>query len=390
MTDRHPTTKSWALPPEGRRALGGGLRRTNLRVLEARPGRFEHHLMVVARVGGAQLEVATASEPLYFAHGNISDEYAMPMTTGDELVDAFPFRTFLSDPATFEDVGRVNHHPRDLVLHPYGFLHWPGRLRPPYAPIPFPPGERRNTYSLVFCASAPTPPSERPLFVSAGHEADVKAYGGHSVPFLLADTRKEGARLLGVVGDARLELVVRPGRIEAPRGGYVVVLDAGEPHFPADLVHVPAGAALDGGGIERALLVSSPTAEAEPPPASWDATPEAPFAVYEQQEPGRLPLSVEGLQVEAVSPETVRVTVGGSAAEVPRYWLARFLFRLGLHGYCLGYLETYGGFFYDDRDGYRIGFRGGGAVELDRAAVPAVIEQLYRAVAPEGYVERVE
>jgi hypothetical protein len=41
-----------------------GVRRTNLRALAARPGRFEHHLVVVARAGDAQLEMATASEPL--------------------------------------------------------------------------------------------------------------------------------------------------------------------------------------------------------------------------------------------------------------------------------------------------------------------------------------
>jgi hypothetical protein len=389
VTDRHPTAQSWAFPPADRAPLGGGLRRTNLRALEARLARFEHHLMVVARVGAAQLEVATASEPLYFAHANISDEYAMAMTTGDELVDGFPYRTFLSDPASFEDVGRINHRTRELVLHPYGLLHWPGRLRAPYSPFRFGPGERRTGYTLVFCASRPTPPGERPLFVSQGHEADVKAYGGRSVPFLLADTRSEAARVLGSVGDTTLELAVSPRRIEPAQGGYVVVLDADEPHFPGDLVYVPPGSALDASGIERALVVSSLASAPEPPPRSWDATPEAPFVEYEQGDPVPLPLSIAGLDLEAASPDLLRVEIGGTSAEVPRYWLARFLFRLALHGYCIGYLETYGGFFYDDRDGYRFGLRGGRDVKVDAAAVPAVVERMYRAVAPQGYMERI-
>ena len=61
--------------------------RTNLLELASRPGRFEHHLTVVARVGDAQLEIATASEPLYFAHVNVSDEYAMALPTGDPPVE---------------------------------------------------------------------------------------------------------------------------------------------------------------------------------------------------------------------------------------------------------------------------------------------------------------
>ena len=56
--------------PSARRSPAS--RRTNLRELAARPERFEHHLVVVARAAGAQLEIATASEPLYFAHVNVS------------------------------------------------------------------------------------------------------------------------------------------------------------------------------------------------------------------------------------------------------------------------------------------------------------------------------
>ncbi len=84
----------------------------------------------------------------------------------------------------------------------------------------------------------------------------------------------------------------------------------------------------------------------------------------------------------------VSMRFGGTAAEVPRYWLARFLFRLGLHDYRVGYLETYGGFFYDDRGGYRLGLRSGGELRLPLEELKPLVESLYRAVAPEGYVER--
>src|SRR5262249_3119983 len=134
--------------------------RTNLLDLASRPGRFEHHLTVVARIGEAQFEIATASEPLYFAHINVSDEYAIGLPTGDALIDGFPLRTFLADAPTGQDVARYNHRVGDVVLHPLGFTHWPGRLRPPFAPVVPPPGMRRCGTSLVFCACAPTPAGE--------------------------------------------------------------------------------------------------------------------------------------------------------------------------------------------------------------------------------------
>ena len=120
-TARHPTTRSWVFPPPSRPALGTGIERTNLRELVARSTRHEHQLMVCATVDGVQLEVTTASEPLYFGHINLSDEYALALPTGDDLVDRFPLRTFLSDLATGEDVGRYNHRIGDLVLHPEGY-----------------------------------------------------------------------------------------------------------------------------------------------------------------------------------------------------------------------------------------------------------------------------
>lgn len=389
MSTRHPTTAHWTFPPP-RAALPAPLERTNLRELEARPGRFEHHLMVVARLGVAQLEVAAASEPLYFAHHNISDEYALPMTCGDPMAEMVPFRTFISDLGDGRDLARINHGVDQLVLHPHGFLHWPGRLRPPYQPMQFAPGMRRSGFSLVFCASRPTPPAtDRPLFVSPGREAGPKAYTEAAVPFLLADLRVETARTIAVVGEARLDLVLAPERIAPARGAYVLVLAGREPFFPGDLAHIPAGAALDATGIDRALVMHSDRATPEPPPPCWRQTPAAPFPVHEDADPGDLPVTFAGMSLQASSDQEVEVRLGEARAAVPRYWLARMLFRIALHDYAVGYLETYGGFFYDDTGGaHRLGLRGAGAIELERSELAAAIERLYRAVAPPGYTER--
>ena len=45
------------------------------------------------------------------------------------------------------------------------------------------------------------------------------------------------------------------------------------------------------------------------------------------------------------NPNTTRQT-----AFPPPWIMARMLFRLALHGFRLGRLETYGGFFYDDQE----------------------------------------
>jgi hypothetical protein len=101
--------------------------------------------------------------------------------------------------------------------------------------------------------------------------------------------------------------------------------------------------------------------------------------------------------------------VGSARAVVPRHWLARMLHRIVLHRPSLGYVETYGGFFYDDRTSrhgfVRFGVRTPGAalsplahargtdpppaaeVRLAPSAAAALVETMYRAVAPEGYVE---
>jgi len=382
--DVHPTAGTWALPPPDRALLPAPLSRTNLRALAARPGRFEHHLVPVARIGAQQLECATASEPLYFAHANLSDEYALPLATGDAMLDAFPFRVFLSDAETHADAARIVHRAGDLVLHPHGWLHWPGKLRAPFEPPAFPPGMRRAVLSLVFCASRLTPPGERPLFVAPGRERDAKPYVDPAPPLLLAPLgTSEG--VVARVGDATLTVAEPP--FAPARGGYVFVLEASEPAFACDLVHVPAGARYEGEGVTRALVFASGTTEPSPPPESWSRVPEPPFSPFEERTRGALPIRIGALEVREASEREVEVRMNGVSSRVPRYWLARMLFRLGLHNYALGYVETYGGFAYDDRGGYRLGLRGAGMVELSNGELTEAVERLYRAAAPADYTE---
>lgn len=367
--------------------------RTNLLELASRPGRFEHHLTVVARIGDAQLEIASASEPLYFAHVNVSDEYAMALPTGDALVDGFPLRTFVSDATTGQDVARYNHRVGDLVLHPLGALHWPGRLRPPYAPIVPPPGMRRCGTSIVFCACAPTPSSDVARAVSAGREADAKPYVEAPPALALLDTLREGPRQLARVGGATLRLVVRPSTVAAPRGAYVVVLAAGASatHRPCDLIHVPPGESLDTSGIERALVLESDTLAASPPPDSWTRLPEPPTLPFEHGPRHSLPFSRAGIEAVDADATDVTIRIGAASARVHRYWLARTLFRTTLHRPLLGYVETYGGFFFDDRrqesQGITLGLREGDRITLPARDALSLVEALYRAVAPEGYTE---
>ncbi|MCA9631667.1 MAG: hypothetical protein KC766_28620 [Myxococcales bacterium] len=389
-TQRHPTTRHWRFPPSARPALPPGVRRLNLRELAARPRRFEHHLVVLGRAGDAQLELATASEPLYFSHGNISDEYAISMNSGDALFDSVPFRTFFADRQSGEDLGRINHRSWDLVLHPHGYLHWPGRLRPPFTPPRFPGDERRTGLSLVYCGYRSHPPHpERPLSVSPGREDAAKSYGPKAPPFHLVGLKQDDAQLLGRVDTSSLELLVQPREVVAPRGGYLCVVTAsGEVHAECDLLFLPPGTTFDASGIERALWFSDAEHEAEPPTQVWEQLPEPDFLPFEEAEPGSLPFVQGELKVDAVDDQFARVSIGERSSEVPRYWLARFLFRLGLHGYQIGYLETYGGFFYDDQGGHRLGVRGLGAIDIAPGNIRETVERLYRAVAPPGYVER--
>lgn len=393
MIKRHPCTTSWRFPaelPEAREALpggAGGIRRTNLRELTARPGRYEHHLMVVASIGANQLEAPTASEPLYFAHQNFSDEWVVTLPTGNPMLDSFEPRVFIQDKESFEDESRFVQRTLELVLHPYGHLHWPSRLRHPYAPPPIPPGFRQCGLTLVYCANVDTPPDERrPLRIGEG--LGERGKGDESVPRTHLDLRREGESVVARVGESSLTLLVDPQKIESPRGAYLVILEGEGAHFETDLLYLPKGAELSGEGIRRAILFASETLDAEPPPPSWDEVPAPPFAPFEEGSKGTLPLSIAGIEIEEIDDAFVRMRIGESASEVPRHWAARHLFRWPLHRYRLAYLETYGGLYTDDRgEEAIIGLRDGGHVSINKGELTDVVEALYRAIAPPGYTE---
>ena len=114
------------------------------------------------------------------------------------------------------------------------------------------------------------------------------------------------------------------------------------------------------------------------------------MAPFEDAPRAELPLSSQGIEVTAVDEDRVAVAIAGRSAVMPRHWLARMLFRIALHPPVLGYVETYGGFFYDDRSpgAVRVGLRGGGEVVLAHADAMRLVEALYRAVPAEGYTER--
>ncbi len=371
---RHATTAHWLVPTHGR---------PNLRELASRPERFEHHLVVVATIGGVQLEVATASEPLYFGHVNISDEYALALPCGDPLVDGFPnMRTFLADATTGVDTGRYNHRVGDLVLHPLGALHWPGRLRAPYAPFAFPPGTRRTGLSLVYCASRPTPSTFVPLPEARPDAA--KAYAAPP-PNMACASVFDRVGLLARIGETTLSVV--QGAVAPLRGGWVVILEDDAQHTACDLLRLAPGEAVS---VTRALLFASESDAPDPIAPAWGALPTPPWAPFEDAPPGELPVT-GAISIVDAGPD-LRVTVGGETATVPRYWLARMLFRVALHQLRVGHVETYGGFYSNDGAGHgdvTLGLRGGGAVAIPRDRALAAIEALYRAVAPPGYVERV-
>ena len=201
---------------------------------------------------------------------------------------------------------------------------------------------------------------------------------------------REPSRVVARCADAVWELCVEPGELAPERGGYFLVLKAdGTSHFDADLIHIPPGASVELPGVERGLLLSSPDVDASPPPPAWTEVASPPFAPFEHNSPAPLPVSVEGMEVSTGDdPTRVAVRCGERVAQVPRHWLARLLFRVALHGYRLGYVETYEGFYYDDTDGtHRLGLRGGDSVSVDPKRIAEVVEGLYRAVAPDGYHE---
>lgn len=389
---RHPTTKTWVFPEP---ATGD---RINLRELAARFDRFEHHLIVVARIGSVQLELATASEPLYFAHVNISDEYAVALPTGDPLLDAFPLRTFITD-RDGTDVARYNHKAGDLVLHPVDYAHWPGKLRPPYEGMAIPPGMRRAGLSLVYCANVPTPSIARPAPLDGKRASDVKSYTAAPLTLSLADLLYGPTGTVASVGGTKLDLFTNPLPhptntassmvslgLSFPNGAWIVVL-VGE--RPCELTRVAPRVTFDPNGIERALIFYSADQPPDPVPESWRTLPAPAFAPFEDAAPGELPFHHGELRVEAAGDLAI-VRISDSVAETPRYWFARMLFRIGLHDLRLGYIETYGGVYVDDTTDLRIGIRGGASITIPRAEALGVIERLYRSVAPPNYRERLE
>jgi hypothetical protein len=211
---------------------------------------------------------------------------------------------------------------------------------------------------------------------------------------VLASVRDcEGA--IAAVGDTRLVVLEQPTAIALARGGWVVILDGDSPHFALDLLRIPPGVKLPGTGIARALVFASTETPPAPVPPAWYAVPPPPFAAFEDAPRGRLPVHRGQLAIVERSPELVGIAVRDFEVDVPRYWLARMLFRLALHGFRLGYVETYGGFFADDRAGttdeVRFGVRREtvrATFDIARADALPFVEALYRAVAPDGYRER--
>jgi hypothetical protein len=217
-----------------------------------------------------------------------------------------------------------------------------------------------------------------------------------------------GLSTIARVGTTTLAIVDNPTTL-GPNGGWLVVLslasaspgtgasDTGgapgvAPLAPLDLLRIAPSSRVPP-GIARALVFSG-DAPPDPVPPSWTSLPPPPFPVFEDAPRGALPFVHDGLRVEERSPSTVAVLVEDAVAEVPRYWLARMLFRIALHDLRLNYVETYGGFFVDDaRADVELGLRIGDrrvAIPIARAEAPAVLERLYRAVAPDGYRERLE
>jgi hypothetical protein len=347
----------------------------NVLELASRPERFEHHLVVLARIGGVQLEVATASEPLYFGHRNISDEYALAVATGDDLVDKFPLRTFVSDARG--DVCRYNHRTGDLILHPLGFMHWPGRMRPPYEMPAIPPGMRRSVLSLVYCANVPTASAGVVVPVAAS-DARAKPYVTPAPPMSIVDVRTH-VGVIAAIADTTLEVVT--GTAAPPRGGWVVDLATLEVH------RLDPGSSVS---LERGLVFSSRDREPDPVPPAWTSLPEPPFAPLEDAPRGSLPFTHGPLAVVERGPAIAAVTLEDAIAEVPRHWLARTLFRLGLHDLRLGQIETYGGITFDDHAGgdLDVGL-GATTFRIPRVDALGFVERFYRAVSPPGYTERI-
>ncbi len=147
--------------------------------------------IVCATLGNAQLEIVTASEPLYFGHVNISDEFALALPSGDPMVDRLPLRTFISDAATGVDLARYKHRTSDLVLHPGGYLHWPGRLQPAVRAV----RHAVRACGGAGCRSCSARTQRMPAGLAAGARAaawargDVKLYAASGPPMQLSAAR---------------------------------------------------------------------------------------------------------------------------------------------------------------------------------------------------------
>jgi hypothetical protein len=228
--------------------------------------------------------------------------------------------------------------------------------------------------SLVYCASVPTPSGG---VVVPASDANAKPYVTPAPPMSIVDVRTH----IGVVAAiAATTLEVAVGKIAPPCGGWVVDLET------LEVFRVAAGDGLD---LRRALVMSSRSAEPDPIPPAWAALPPPPFAPLEDAPRSALPVEHGPLVVAARSEAIAALSLHEATAEVPRYWLARTLFRLALHDLRLGHVETYGGVVFDDHAGGDLDIRvGRHTVGIPRAEAMGLVERLYRAVAPPGYTER--
>lgn len=159
----HPWCRHWEIRPGWLRGdESDAVALDNLRVYGASKRRYEHNLEPIAQVGEEVLEIATASEPLYLGHINLTDEFNILMTTGDRLMDNTLVRTFFFRPYSEELVAYSFGAPGSVVLHPVDFCHWPGKLKDPFAPQET-TMERRRLLTLVYCGRCPDPSPESRL-----------------------------------------------------------------------------------------------------------------------------------------------------------------------------------------------------------------------------------
>src|SRR5690606_6403361 len=142
--------------------------------------------------------------------------------------------------------------------------------------------------------------------------------------------------------------------------------------FACDLAHLKQATSVT--GVRRALLFTGD--DVASPPVSWETVPTPAMAPFHAEQRIALPAQIDGISVAAAASGFVELSIGASTATVPRHWLARMLFRLPLHDFALGYLETYEGFFYDDRDGFTLGLRGGERVVFDRDGITQAVAKL--------------